>query len=191
MGQFNEFMERYNFSFFIKAFREKGKLKKYRKGDFFLRQGDRHTYIGWILNGAFRYTCIDTDGKEHVVAYNFKNEPLGNYSVFQKKEIVLLNMQAVTNSEVYLLSYSEVNEYYNSSIEAQLQGRILAEELLYVAWNNIISAYNDTPEERYRKLLKRCPDLFNMITLKELASFIMVTPETLSRIRKKILLDKS
>lgn len=68
MGQFNEYMERYNFSFFIKAFREKGKLKKYRKGDFFLRQGDRHTYIGWILNGAFRYTCIDTDGKEHVVA---------------------------------------------------------------------------------------------------------------------------
>ena len=82
-----------------------------------------------------------------------------------------------------------MNNYFNSSAETQRQGRIFAEELLYVTWNNIISAYKDSPEERYRKLLKRCPDLPNLITLKELASYIMVTPETLSRIRKKILLE--
>lgn len=74
-------------------------------------------------------------------------------------------------------------------MEAQQQGRILAEELLYVAWNNIISAYKDTPEKRYRELLQRCHNLPNLITLKELASYIMVTPETLSRIRKRILFE--
>ena len=45
MGQFNEYMERYNFSFFIKAFREKVKLKNYRKGYFFIGKVDRNTYI--------------------------------------------------------------------------------------------------------------------------------------------------
>lgn len=190
MGQFNEYMERFNFSPFEKAFREKGRVRRYKKGEYFIHKGDRHVYIGFILSGTFRYTCTDNEGNEHVVAYNFENEPLGNYSVFQKKETAILDVQAVTNSTVYLLSYSEVNDYYNSNSEAQLQGRILGEELLYVAWNTIISAYKDSPEERYKKLLARCPNLPNLITLKELASYIMVTPETLSRIRKKILLEK-
>ncbi len=190
MGQFNEYMERFNFSPLEKVFREKGRVRRYKKGEYFIHKGDRHVYIGFILSGTFRYTCTDNEGNEHVVAYNFENEPLGNYSVFQKKETAILDVQAVTNSTVYLLSYSEVNDYYNSNSEAQLQGRILGEELLYVAWNTIISAYKDSPEERYKKLLARCPNLPNLITLKELASYIMVTPETLSRIRKKILLEK-
>lgn len=190
MGQFNEYMERFNFSPLEKVFREKGRVRRYKKGEYFIHKGDRHVYIGFILSGTFRYTCTDNEGNEHVVAYNFENEPLGNYSVFQKKETAILDVQAVTNSTVYLLSYSEVNDYYNSNSEAQLQGRILGEELIYVAWNTIISAYKDSPEERYKKLLARCPNLPNLITLKELASYIMVTPETLSRIRKKILLEK-
>lgn len=157
MGQFNEYMERFNFSPLEKAFREKGRVRRYKKGEYFIHKGDRHVYIGFILSGTFRYTCTDNEGNEHVVAYNFENEPLGNYSVFQKKETAILDVQAVTNSTVYLLSYSEVNDYYNSNSEAQLQGRILGEELLYVAWNTIISAYKDSPEERYKKLLARCP----------------------------------
>ena len=185
MGQFNEYMERLDFSVFKKIFIEKGRIRRYKKNEYFLNKGDKHSYIGFILDGTFRYTCIDNNGNEHVVAYNFSNEPLGNYSAFQKKEYALLDIQAVTDSAVYLLSHSDVNEFYSSNMEAQQQGRILAEELLYVAWNNIISAYRATPEERYKELLQRCPDLPNLITLKELASYIMVTPETLSRIRKK------
>lgn len=190
MVQFNEYMERFDFSFFAKVFREKGRMRYYKKGEYFIHKGDRHVYIGFILSGTFRYTCTDNSGNEHIVTYNFDNEPLGNYSAFQKKETAILDVQAVSDSTVYLLSHSEVNDYYNSSVEAQQQGRVLAEELLYVSWNSIISAYKDIPEERYKRLLQRCPNLPNLITLKELASYIMVTPETLSRIRKKILLEK-
>ena len=189
MGQFNEYMDRFDFSMFKEIFIEQGKIQHYKKNEYFLHKGDKHTYIGFITEGTFRYTCIDNNGNEHVVAYNFPNEPLGNYSAFQKKESAILDIQAVTDSTVYLLSHSDVNEFYNSNIEAQQQGRILVEELLYVAWNNIISAYKDTPEKRYRELLQRCPNLPNLITLKELASYIMVTPETLSRIRKRILFE--
>ena len=189
MGQFNEYMDRLDFSVFKEIFIEKGKIRHYKKNEYFLHKGDKHTYIGFIIEGTFRYTCIDNNGNEHVVAYNFPNEPLGNYSVFQKKESAIVDIQAVTDSTVYVLSHSDVNEFYNSNMEAQQQGRILAEELLYVAWNNIISAYKDTPEKRYRELLQRCPNLPNLITLKELASYIMVTPETLSLIRKRILFE--
>lgn len=130
MGQFNEYMDRFDFSVFKEIFIEKGKIRHYKKNEYFLHKGDKHTYIGFIIEGTFRYTCIDNNGNEHVVAYNFPNEPLGNYSVFQKKESAIVDIQAVTDSTVYVLSHSDVNEFYNSNMEAQQQGRILAEELL-------------------------------------------------------------
>ena len=130
MGQFNEYMDRLDFSIFRKVFIEKGRMRHYKKNEYFLNKGDKHSYIGFILKGTFRYTCIDNNGNEYVVAYNFSNEPLGNYSAFQKKESAILDIQAVTDSTVYLLSHSDVNEFYSSNIEAQQQGRILAEELL-------------------------------------------------------------
>lgn len=86
MGQFNEYMDRFDFSVFKEIFIEKGKIQHYKKNKYFLHKGDKRTYIGFIIEGTFRYTCIDNNGNEHVVAYNFSNEPLGNYSAFQKKE---------------------------------------------------------------------------------------------------------
>ena len=70
MGQFNEYMERLDFSVFKKIFIEKGRIHRYKKNEYFLNKGDKHSCIGFILDGTFRYTCIDNNGNEHVVAYN-------------------------------------------------------------------------------------------------------------------------
>ncbi|MBA2195002.1 Crp/Fnr family transcriptional regulator, partial [Bacteroides fragilis] len=53
-------------------------------------------------------------------------------------------------------------------------------------YERMISLYSMTPEERYTEILKRCPELLNLISLKELASYLMICPETLSRLRRKL-----
>lgn len=100
-----------------------------------------------------------------------------------------MNIQSIQKSIIYKLPISEINAYFNDSMELQYFGRRLSEVALFSTAQRIISIYCDTAEERYLKLIKRCPDILNRITLKELASYIMVTPETLSRIRKKVLLQ--
>ena len=61
-----------------------------------------------------------------------------------------------------------------------------AETLLWEVYDRMISMYSLTPEERYLEIINRCPDLLKLITLKELASYLLIRPETLSRIRRKV-----
>ena len=64
--------------------------------------------------------------------------------------------------------------------------RRIAETLLWEVYDRMISMYSLTPEERYLEIINRCPDLLKLITLKELASYLLIRPETLSRIRRKV-----
>ena len=65
-------------------------------------------------------------------------------------------------------------------------GRVVAEQLFAMAYRRLLDSYCSTPEERYLDLMKRYPDLKEQRPLKEIASFIGVTPETVSAIRKKL-----
>ena len=58
--------------------------------------------------------------------------------------------------------------------------------MLWEVYDRMISMYSLTPEERYLEIINRCPDLLKLITLKELASYLLIRPETLSRIRRKV-----
>lgn len=188
MGEFNIYGEMIDFQNFVNLFTAKGICVELDKNEFFCRVGDRCPFIGYIEKGAFRYSRDGSDGKEHILSYAFENDFFGNYSSSQNKYHSILNIQAIQKSIIYKLPISEINSYFNSSIETQYFGRRVSEVILFSTAQRVISMYCDTAEERYIKLVERCPDILNRITLKELASYIMVTPETLSRIRKKVLL---
>ena len=73
--------------------------------------------------------------------------------------------------------------------DTQHYGRLAAESLFEMIYRQLLDSYC-TPEMRYLKLMKRCPDLKEVIPLKSIASYLGVTPETVSHIRKKILLNQ-
>jgi len=75
--------------------------------------------------------------------------------------------------------------------DTQRLGRNVAESMFKMAYKRMLQAYCDSPEQRYITLMQRCPNLKEEVSLKEIASFIGVTPETVSHIRKKILLKES
>lgn len=66
-------------------------------------------------------------------------------------------------------------------------GRLFAEHLLSEVYERLLQSYVTSPQDLYEILLRRCPNLLNFISLKELASFLRIRPETLSRIRRRIL----
>ncbi len=70
-------------------------------------------------------------------------------------------------------------------METQRLGRRIAETMFAEIYQRLLRFYCDTPEQRYQALMKRCPDLQERISLKRNSTFLGVTPETLSRIRKK------
>lgn len=187
MKDFNSYMSNLDYSNFKKLFQENGTLQIYHKKDFFVRQNEISNFAGWVKNGTFDYTCIDEDGVEHIVGYSFSDEFVCDYSSLMNRGKSLVNIQAITDCTVYELSYHDLIKYWETDYETQRLGRLAAESLFEMAYKRLLEFYY-TPEIRYLRLMKRCPNLKEVIPLKNIASFLGVTPETVSHIRKKILL---
>lgn len=188
MKDFNSYIDNLDYSDLKKIFQENGKFHNYQKNDFFTRQNEVSHFAGWVKNGTFQYTCMDEKGSEHIVGYAFPNEFVCDYSSFPQQNPALVNIQAITECTVYQLSYRDITNYWETNMETQRLGRLAAESLYEMAYKRLLEFYCDTPETRYLKLMKRCPDLKEALPLKNIASFLGVTPETVSHIRKKILL---
>ena len=97
-----------------------------------------------------------------------------------------MTIQAVTDSRIYYASSEAMNEFLSTDNVTQSLKQILAEELFLQTYRRLLDIYCKTPAELYWDLIKRYPDLLNYITLREIASFLRVTPETVSHIRKRI-----
>lgn len=171
MGEFNIYNEILDFSDFIHLFLSKGKRITLEKSEYFCRAEENFPFVAYLEKGAFRYTCDDSDGKEHILSYAFENEILGNYSPLQNNSYAISNIQAIQSSVIYMLSISEINSYFNSSMETQFLGRRIAEVVLFSMAQRLKSLYCDTPEERYLSLVTKCPDVLNRITLREMVIF--------------------
>ena len=164
---------------------EKGKLRTYRKKDFFICQNEIERFAGWVKEGTFHYTYIDVEDEEHIVGYSFTNEFVCDYSSFMKGCLSLVNIQAIADCSVYEISRHDLIEYLETNMETQRFGRYVAENLYEMVYERFLDLYC-SPEIRYKKLIKRCPDLKEAVPLKNIASFLGVTPETISRIRRKL-----
>ena len=188
MKNFNQkFAEHPELSVFKEFFLSHGKSKEIKKKEYLVEQSSVAKYIAYVVEGFFRYTRIDNRGNEHNVGYVFKGEYVGDYASLIKKDITsLVTVQAVTDCKIYYVPLEEVRKFFNTNEDAQIAGRVLAEELFMVAYTRLLDFYCKNTEELYMDLTERCPDFQNYITLKEMASFLQVTPETISHIRNSI-----
>lgn len=186
MEDFNLYMSNLDYSNFMQLFKEKGKVHRYKKKDFFITQNGESLFVGWIKNGMFRYTCAEKNGTEHIVGYAFAEEFVCDYSSFISKSASLVNIQAMSDCIVYQLSYQDIIAYWETNIETLRFGKRIADNLFIMIYKQLLATYCDAPEERYLKLMERCPDLKEKVPLKEIASYLRVTPTTISNIRRKI-----
>lgn len=81
---------------------------------------------------------------------------------------------------------TQFSDYLDTNKETQRFGRLVAEEIFVEMYKRLLGFYCDTAEQRYIALLQRYPGLPQYITLKEIASFLGITPETVNHIRKKL-----
>ena len=188
MKNFNQkYAEHPELSVFKEFFLSHGKYKEIKKKEYLVEQSSVAKYVAYVVEGFFRYTRIVNFFFEHFVGNVFKGEYVGDYASLIKKDITsLVTVQAVTDCKIYYVPLEEVRKFFNTNEDAQIAGRVLAEELFMVAYTRLLDFYCKNTEELYMDLTERCPDFQDYITLKEMASFLQVTPETISHIRNSI-----
>ena len=161
--------------------------KEIKKREQFATQGSLVKQGAYVEDGLFKYTKIVTRGNEHIVGYVFSNEYLGGLASFiEPSEASPVSIEAVKDSKIYCISFQEIETFFSLTIETQQIRRILVYISYLLMYNRLLDFYCKNTEELYIELLNRCPDLPQYIPLKEIASFLQVTPETISHIRKKL-----
>lgn len=162
------------------------KCIKIKKNEHFQMQGDTAKYMGYVYSGRFRYYKIDKQGNEHTLWLNKSFSLIGDYHSFLQKTNAELCVQAMADYEIVLFSYEQMMELFDMNIETQRFRATLAERSMF-GWRSIALALHfDTAEERYMALLNDYPEIEKEIPLRYIASTLGISPETLSRLRKKL-----
>lgn len=167
------------------SFVEQFELRSFSKGVYFLRNGELCKQIAFINKGAM-YCVYNKEGIDKVDEFSFENDFITDYlSVLTHapadKDIVCLE-----DCEILVANTQKLNELYQKHPIFERIGRLMAEGL-FINWHlKAKSLFMDDAETRYQKLLELRPGLSQRVPQYLVASYLNVSPETLSRIRKKI-----
>lgn len=187
MKELNTYLNHADYSEAKSFFIEKGKRQVLHKKEYFVRQNAVSSYVSYLQKGIFHYICTGDDGKEHIVGYSFEDEFIGDYSSFIRGEYSLVSIRALSDCIIYSISLDEYLEHTNRIQNGLHFGFQVANGLFEMCYKRMLTLYCDSPEVRYASLMKQCPTLKDKVSLKEIASFLGVSPETVSHIRKKLL----
>lgn len=172
-----------------KAFLSILEVKNFKKKEFLLQEGKVCNKITFVNNGCMRL-FYNVDGVENTIQFFFGDSWYTDYASFLTGKPTIENMQALEESEVVQFKKDDLYNLYDSMPVFEKVGRIFAENAyLSISQLNQMKT-NEEPEVRYINLLKTRPELVQQIPQHYIASYLGVKPETLSRIRKRILMSK-
>jgi len=161
----------------------------FRKGKLLLKAGEICEHIYFIKKGAVR-GFIKEGTKDITTWITAENEVVSSISALDKREPAMENMQAIENCELIALTYTDFQNLYIRFPKFNIVARKVLQKYYQDAEGRAFIARLTNAENKYRLFLTMYGHLANRIPLKYIASFLGITLETLSRVRKKLSLKK-
>ena len=157
------------------------------KKSVFLKINEIENQISFITSGVVRLFIPKEDlEKEITFGFSFKNQFVSGYDSFLTQTPSAYQLQALSETTLLSISHSDLQLVYSTTQIGNLVGRLTAERLFLIKSKREQNLLNLTAEERYLRLFKERPELLNVIPLKYISSYIGVTAQALSRIRKRL-----
>lgn len=159
--------------------------QEFSKGNLILKEGQIENYLSFIDRGMIRYYIPGMDN-DLTFGFSFESEFTSGYDSFLTRTGSQYAVEALTNTTLWRITYDDLQIIYNTTSMGNAIGRFFSERLFLLKFKRELSLLRDTAEERYLKLFKERPNLIQYIPLKYICSYIGITPQALSRIRKRI-----
>ncbi len=166
-------------------FVSKLQVKKYKKKEMVLQEGQVCKYAYFINSGCLRY-YYNVEGQENTAQFFFENGWYTDYESFLSDRPSRQNIETLEKSELLLLSAKNLQQLYIEIPKFERFGRLMAENAFLGIRQRSEMLENQTAEERYLTLMKERPKVFERIPQHYIASYLGIKPPSLSRIRKRI-----
>lgn len=161
--------------------------RTFKKKESITKVGAVERYVSFVETGIVRFLIPQLEkAKEITFGFCFDNEYVSAYDSFLLQQPSTYQIQALTDTAMWSITYEDLQKVYKKTKIGNLVGRLSSERLLIIKSNRELSLLTQTAEERYLNLFKERPQLIRKIPLKYIASYIGVTAQALSRIRKRI-----
>jgi CRP-like cAMP-binding protein len=156
-----------------------------KKNDYLLQSSEVNYRLAFLCKGLVRYFVFKNE-QESTLEFTKEGEFVADYESFISKKPSLQNIQALEDCEFLVIDYDELQKLYKVSAKANLLGRIIIEHRFIIMVNQLLTVHRYNPEDRYRYFLEQYKDIAQRIPQYLIASFVGVKPQSLSRIRKRI-----
>ncbi len=160
------------------------KSESLRKGDFFSKTGRISDRVGFVESGLLR-SYFDIKGKETTTFFLQPGSVAAALLSFLRMKPAVENIQAITDSELIYIKRKDLFSLYQENWKWQQVGRVVVETYYVEMEQRSISLQTQSAHERYLRFIKEFPEVIKTVPLNQIASFLGVSSETLSRIRKK------
>lgn len=168
------------------AIKESMIIEHFAKGTYLLKEGQTQVDTYLVLKGCIR-EFIDKDGEERTTNFFTEDQWVISLGNFNPQSSTENNLICAEDSSVMVGNEKSAQDIFKKHPRFETISRMVMETYFSEQRDLLISYFTNTPEERYLTVLKTRPDLLQRIPQYQLASYIGVKPESLSRIRKRIL----
>lgn len=160
-----------------------GTIVHFNKGEHFARRGRMLSCWGIVVSGSFKYVMTDSEGNLHIVGFVFDDDIVGDFLSLVGQRPVIADIISVTDADVMVCDVSVVANMFAAAPELRIA---LADGLFRQAYDLYLELHLKSPKERYEALLRRFPKILQYISLREMSSYLCITPTHLSRIRHEL-----
>ncbi|RNI28709.1 Crp/Fnr family transcriptional regulator [Rufibacter latericius] len=159
--------------------------KKLRKKQYLLQEGDICRYLGFVVRGAMRQYSIDDKGTEHMVQFAIENWWVGDRESFLMLTPSVYNIDAWEDTEVLLIEKADLLQLYEQVPAMTQMARQMDDRHSMASQRRINAAISFSAEKRYAEFVDCYPEFLQRFPQHLIASYLGITKETLSRIRKQ------
>ena len=169
-----------------KAFiRNRFTLRHLVRKSYFLREGDIGFEQAFIISGTMRVFYIDGKAQEHVLYFGFKDWWIGDLASFELRSPSQLSVQALEDTWILAFTQDGIDEIFQHIPQMERLFRMMAQRTLAVLQKRLFLTVSASAEERYLALIERHPSIEQLVPQHQIASYLGILPESLSRMKKQ------
>jgi CRP-like cAMP-binding protein len=156
-----------------------------KRKQYLLQEGEVCQHYSFVVSGCFRMFAVDSNFREHNLQFAAEDDWITDFQSFYDQSPSKLYIEAIEPSTVLQIKHEDLLYLYINYHKFDRNFRIITERKLIDYQNRILQNISSTADDRYEAFLKQYPHLINRLPNTQIASYLGITSEFLSKIRKK------